>query len=107
MLLPADGSKPIPLSQPRLISREGLVIGRNADLCHVKIRSSAVSRRHVRLSAARETILVEDLNSLEGTQVDGVDLKPFEPRPITSGQKLGIAGLSYRLQYRGESRFQS
>lgn len=108
MLLPADGStKPIPLSQPRLISREGLVIGRNADLCHVKIRSSAVSRRHVRLSAARETILVEDLNSLEGTQVDGVDLKPFEPRPITSGQKLGIAGLSYRLQHRGESRFQS
>ena len=103
-LQPVDGSKPIPLSRALLSSREGLVIGRDAELCHVAIRSSAVSRRHVRLRASGAAILAEDLNSLRGTQTDGVELKPFEPRTIASGQRLDLGGSSYLVRRGDGSR---
>ena len=109
VLRPADGSRPIPLPRAQLSSREGLVIGRDLELCHVEIRHSSVSRRHVRLRvqelAGSRSILVEDLNSLEGTRIDEVDLKPFEPETIRQGQTLRIAGLSYHMQREVELRF--
>ena len=107
VLLPVDGSRPIPLAQAQLSSRDGLVIGRNRELCHVEIGNAAVSRRHLRLRAAGGAILVEDLNSLEGTQVDGIHLKPFEAQAVGWGQKLSIAGLAYRVQPKVETRFRS
>ena len=109
MLRPEDGSPPIPLPLAQLSSREGLLIGRDSELCHVQIRHSEVSRRHVRLRvqevAGSRSILIEDVNSLEGTRVDEVDLKPFEPQTIAPGQTLRIAGLSYRMQRKVELRF--
>ena len=99
-LQPVGGSTPILLPRARLSSPEGLVIGRDGGLCHVEIPDSAVSRRHLRLRVTDATIVVEDLNSLRGTQVDSVALKPFEPRPLTPGQVLDIAGMPYRMQDR-------
>ena len=96
-LVSMDGMQAIPLPRAQLSSREGLIIGRDIQLCHVAIPDSTVSRRHLRVRAFDGAILVEDLNSLRGSQVDGAALKPFEPRPITTGQMLGIAGFSYRL----------
>ena len=107
VLRPPTGSRPIPLPSAMLFSREGFVIGRSIELCHFQIRDSAVSRRHVRLRATADTILVEDLNSRRGTQLDGIDLKPFEPQPLALGQTLSIAGSPYRIQQNVESRSQS
>ena len=104
-LRPVEGSEAVPLPETLLGSREGMIIGRNIELCHVEVRHSAVSRRHVRLRVGRETILVEDLNSLEGTQLDGIVLKPFEPQPITSGQTLRIGGAAFRLERKVKFRF--
>ena len=104
---PVDGATAIPLPRARLSSREGLIIGRDIQLCHVDIPDSTVSRRHLRLRTVDGTILVEDLNSLRGSQVDGAALKPFEPRPITTGQTLHIAGFSYRMRARAEPRFRA
>ncbi len=102
-LQPADGSTPILLPRALLSSREGLIIGRDKELCHVEIRDSAVSRRHVRLRVSGGTILAEDLNSLQGTEAEGVALKPFVPQPVAPGQTLGIAGHSYRIATTGVS----
>ena len=99
----ADGSTPILLPRELLSSREGLIIGRDKELCHVEIRDSAVSRRHVRLRVSGGTILAEDLNSLQGTEAEGIALKPFVPQPVAPGQTLGIAGHSYRIATTGVS----
>ena len=104
-LRPADGDSAIRLPEKLLSSREGMVIGRNTELCHLEIPLAAVSRRHLRLRATRGAIRVEDLNSLEGTQLDGIDLKPFKPQPITSGQTLSIGGSAFRFQEKVEVRF--
>ena len=52
MLQPADGSTPILLPRELLSSREGLIIGRDKELCHVEIRDSG--RVAASCSPARE-----------------------------------------------------
>ena len=97
-LKPEDGRVEIPLRQALLDSSEGLVIGRSASICHVELRDQAVSRRHVRLRFVDETVVVEDLNSVAGTRLDGAALDPFKPQPVFSGQILAIAGRSYSIE---------
>ena len=96
-LVPAAGATPIPLRSDLLASAEGLVIGRSAELCHVRIRDPQVSRRHLRLRLAGGTLLMEDLNSTRGTQVDADPAPPFQPVPLRAGQTLHIAALPYRF----------
>ena len=109
VLRPVDGSRPIPLPVAQLSSREGLVVGRDIELCHVQIRHSSVSRRHVRLRIQELTgsrlIQAEDMNSLRGTRIDEVDLKPFQLESIMPGQILRIAGLAYRMEREVTLRF--
>ena len=88
---------PVPLSRALLASREGLVIGRSTVLCHVELLDSAVSRRHLRLRLEDGGLLVEDLNSSHGTQVDGMDLHPFAPRALQQHGQVIIAGIGFRL----------
>ena len=88
---------PVPLSRALLASREGLIIGRSTVLCHIELLDSAVSRRHLRLRLADGELFVEDLNSSDGTQVDGVDLHPFAPRALQPHGLVTIAGIVFRL----------
>ena len=63
-LLPSGGGAPIPLRAPEL------VLGRSPD-CDVRIRFPSVSSRHCKLMFDKGYWLVEDLNSTNGTWVDG------------------------------------
>jgi pSer/pThr/pTyr-binding forkhead associated (FHA) protein len=63
-LLPSGGGAPIPLKAPEL------VLGRSPE-CDVRIRFPSVSSRHCKLSFDKGYWLVEDLNSTNGTWVDG------------------------------------
>lgn len=101
-LKPEDGTVEIPLRQALLDSSEGMVIGRSTSICHVEIRDPGVSRRHVRLRFVDETVIIEDLNSITGTRIDGVALSPFKPQPIFSGQILTIAGRIYSVDTASE-----
>lgn len=61
--------------------RKAIVIGRSAD-CDVVIRDSKASRRHCRLTRGETAFVLQDLDSKNGTYVDGqrirgpVTLKP-------------------------------
>ena len=63
-LLPSGGGAPIPLRAPEL------VLGRSPE-CDIRIRFPSVSSRHCKLSFDKGYWLVEDLNSTNGTWVDG------------------------------------
>lgn len=92
-----DGSTSIPLNRDLLVSEEGLVIGRAAELCHVEIRDPRISRRHVRCRLFRGQLWIEDLHSTAGTHVDGIRLEPFKPVQVSTSQELRIGTKSYRL----------
>lgn len=60
----------------------GLVIGRQPTLVDEVIQDPTVSMRHARVIRKRGRFFIEDLNSREGTWVDGERLVPFTPREL-------------------------
>ena len=68
----------------------GLAIGRHAALCDRVIDDETVSRRHLRIGIAEGRPFVEDLNSLNGTLLDGEEVPRFQPIPLTAGQELAL-----------------
>lgn len=60
----------------------GLVIGRQAALVDEVIQDPTVSMRHARVIRKGGRFFIEDLNSREGTWVNGERLVPFTPREL-------------------------
>ena len=71
-------------------SGDGVIIGRSSELSHIVISGQGVSRRQARISTARGRILVEDLNSTNGTFLNGRRLSPFKPAEIRPGDQLAF-----------------
>lgn len=69
----------------------GLAIGRHRALCELILDDPTVSLRHFRVSIDGDRLMVEDLNSLNGTLLDRRELRPFEPEELAAGAVL-IAG---------------
>src|SRR5450432_1386572 len=87
---PATRSLPVAKGRPRLVVIAGpqtsshvvplsgeLVLGRDAK-CDVRIDDPSISRRHARVLVG-DTILVEDLESSNGTMVRGKRIEPGTP----------------------------
>jgi pSer/pThr/pTyr-binding forkhead associated (FHA) protein len=70
-------------------SHGGLVIGRDEAQSDVTIPDHTVSRRHAVLALAAEGLVIEDVNSRNGTWVDGV--------PLTPSRRVMVAGSSTRI----------
>ena len=68
----------------------GVVIGRHPALCDRVIDDPSVSRRHMRIGMAEGKPYVEDLNSLNGTLLDGAEVPQLEPVPLAAGQELTL-----------------
>ena len=68
----------------------GVTIGRHPMLCQRLIEDSNVSRRHFRLGRSAGGAFIEDVNSLNGTYLDGEALKPFDPVMLHDGQNLTL-----------------
>jgi pSer/pThr/pTyr-binding forkhead associated (FHA) protein len=66
----------------------GATIGRHPALCDRVIDDPGVSRRHLRIGIADGGLFAEDLNSLNGTLLDGEEIAPFQPLPLQPDQVL-------------------
>ena len=66
----------------------GLTIGRHPALCDRVIDDPGISRRHLRVGLAKGRLFAEDLNSLNGTLLDGEEIPPFQPEPLGPAQVL-------------------
>jgi pSer/pThr/pTyr-binding forkhead associated (FHA) protein len=70
------------------------VLGRGSD-CNISVPFGFVSRRHCRFLRRRDQLLVQDLESLNGTFVNGC-LAIF-PTPLEYGDELRVGPLSFRV----------
>lgn len=76
----------------------GVAIGRHPALCEKVIADLSISRRHLRISIESGALLAEDLNSLNGTLVDGEELVPFEPTPLEPGQMITLGRVNLTIE---------
>ncbi len=56
-----------------------------------------VSRRHARIMRREDGFYIEDLDSVNGTMLNGQLLTPFEPRALHSGDELRLGGVVLRV----------
>jgi DNA-binding winged helix-turn-helix (wHTH) protein len=72
------------------VDRYPFTIGRARE-CHLVIDHSQVSRLHARLELEHEQIAIVDLNSTNGTFVNGERLAPGQARKLRAGDKISFA----------------
>lgn len=75
----------------------GLVIGSHPALVDCVINDSTVSRRHARVFVAGQACQIEDLNSTNGTFVNGRRPAPFERVSIAPGDRVAFGAIELQL----------
>ena len=85
------GGKPVSLSDRRLNSRDGEVFGRSLSFSHHRLDSQRASRRHMRIRRSRSGLIAMDLNTSNGTTLNGKAMKPMKEYSLSEGDKLRIA----------------
>jgi pSer/pThr/pTyr-binding forkhead associated (FHA) protein len=68
----------------------GVTVGRHTALCDRVIDDPGISRRHLRVGIAEGRLFAEDLNSLNGTALDGEEILPFQPVLLSPDQVLTL-----------------
>ena len=76
----------------------GFVLGRHAPLVDAVVANSSVSRRHARILRERNVFYVEDLNSSNGTQVNGAQLEPFRRRAIAVEDQVRLGRVKLSVE---------
>jgi pSer/pThr/pTyr-binding forkhead associated (FHA) protein len=88
--------------QISLLTTDGFVLGRSdtrssfipdIDLADFKALEKGVSRRHAVIIHYQDKPHILDLNSINGTFLNGKRLKPDNPYMLTSGDQLGLGDL--------------
>ncbi len=85
--------------------RAGVCFGRDPSISEFTIPddSGSLSRRHFRIRMRDQgKFEIEDLGSVAGTKVEGVALRPFEPRPLTLPAKIEVGRTLLDLRGGGE-----
>lgn len=75
-----------------MAEREGgvWVVGSRVESTALKLSYPQVSGRHFQFVFSGSAWCVEDLNSTNGTSVDGRRLEPGQPAPLSAGSTLGL-----------------
>ena len=80
------------------LEKEICLVGKEPEAADVVLPFPAVSRIHARFLWNGETYLLSDLNSRNGTGVNGELLETGKPRALVSGDQIQFANLTYRFQ---------
>ncbi|MBL4580511.1 MAG: FHA domain-containing protein [Gammaproteobacteria bacterium] len=69
---------------------KGLSVGRSNELADFVLADEQISRRHLRISLKDKKIHIEDLNSSNGTYVNGQLIAAFRPRVLNVGDRVKV-----------------
>jgi len=71
--------------------QRGWIIGRNSGFADFEIVNKDVSRAHAQVKVVGEQFYIRDLGSTNTTQLNGINLKPFNYVKISFGDEIVIA----------------
>jgi len=80
-----------------LLGGDGAVVGRSPRNATLLIDDPTLSREHVRLFADKDAIYIEDLNTTNGTKVNGRDLAYGTPVRLRHGDLLDLGAVKVEL----------
>lgn len=71
----------------------------DVDLEPYLARQFGISRLHLKITRCRDLIYVTDLQSLNGTRLNGLRLQPYQERVLRSGDELTIGRLKLIVNF--------
>lgn len=84
---------------------EGVILGRETDprkdppslinLARYNAYRLGVSRRHAQIECKTDSCLLLDLGSSNGTWINGLKLRPYQPAVLKSGDRVNLARLEF------------
>ena len=83
--------------EERILSRGGIVIGRDSTECDLVINETSVSRKHAKFTYSDNKLRIRDLNSKNGTWVDGKKLG-LESVGCKKGQRITLGEINFVLE---------
>lgn len=78
-------------------ARIGISVGREPALVDMPLNGAQISRRHLRFSARAHRAFVNDLNSANGTRLNGKRIAPFCPAPVRPGDTLRLRNIEFTV----------
>jgi CheY-like chemotaxis protein len=88
----------VQLSHPIVLGRHDDEHKINVDLTPHGAEEAGVSRRHLQIHTDGKNLLVTDLNSGNGTIVNGTRLEPEKSHPVKDGDKLYLGRLEIQVR---------
>ena len=82
-----------------LLTEFPFFIGKSEENTHYKIEDSTVSRFHARIDREEEELWLTDLNSTNGTFLNGIRLVPFGRMKVNKGDSIVISRKRYEFKY--------
>lgn len=82
-----------------LLTEFPFFIGKSCDKTHHTIDDSTVSRFHARIDREEEELWLTDLNSTNGTFLNGIRLMPFGRMRVNKGDSIVISRKRYEFKY--------
>ncbi len=93
-----------PEKYPKIFIREKiLIVGKKRNQADIILDEAAVSRIHARLEYHQGGYYIMDLDSRNGTYLNGLKLLPREQVRIRNGDRVAFANISYRAVAEDES----
>lgn len=90
--------EPLDPSEERIeISYVPFIIGKNGDLSDYCLLRPTVSRLHARIDKREEVCILTDLNSTNGTAVNGYILQSNETVSLKNGDEISLADVRFRF----------
>lgn len=77
------------------LSKLPCVFGKMSDCADVVLQHKSVSRMHARIFQKENELYLEDLNSTNGTYINGLALESNEIRKMKPGDEIGFGSLRY------------
>ena len=79
-----------------IVKQSSVTVGKMRQQCDIVLMAPAISRMHARLEYRQGAYYLKDLNSRNGTFLNGERLMPQEARSLNHGDRVAFADISYR-----------
>lgn len=86
-----------------IVGPSGSVVGRNPFEGAFVLNREGVSRKHFRFFVSNGQLMVEDLESMNGTEIDGSVLTAGSRAVVRNGSRLGVGGLKLTVQVKSRA----
>ncbi len=100
VIQPAGAALALPTSGEAIIGRSDPVsnVFPDIDLTSHGALERGVGRRHARVFLQGGQILIEDLDSTNGTFLNATRVPPRQPKPVRAGDELRLGTLTFKVQ---------